>query len=176
MKKSILLLATIAALTPCLPVATNAATQVYDLKSDWSDTQNPNGPWSYCFAPGGSPLPNDPFPWAVFDSIGVAEAVTRTTGDSAVPGYLEVGDIYALSDSGVGVRWTAPANGTISASGAIWNAAPDVISLGQWTLTHNGNFLSGGNWNSAPRSAPDNLSMGSAGPNGLLNISVQAGD
>ena len=47
MKQHIALFATIAVLASSFPVTTNAATQVYDLKTDWSDTQNPNGTWSY---------------------------------------------------------------------------------------------------------------------------------
>ena len=52
MKRNILLLATLAALAPNLPLTTNAATgpcattpttQVYDLKTDWSDTQTRMG-------------------------------------------------------------------------------------------------------------------------------------
>ena len=147
MRKSILLLATLAALAPCFPVATNAATQVYDLKTDWSDTQNPNGTWTYCLSPGGPPLLNDPIPWGWVYSDGYMEAITKTTAASAVSGYREVGDIYALhafDGSAVCVRWTAPGKGTISVSGAIWHAAPDGLSYGDWMLARNGNSLSVG--------------------------------
>src|ERR1041385_8263407 len=44
-----------------LTLNTNAATQVYDLKADWSDTQNPNGTWSY--RQGESLLINNPLSW-----------------------------------------------------------------------------------------------------------------
>jgi hypothetical protein len=178
MKNHSLLLAMIALLASLLST-TNAATQIYDLKTDWSDTQNPNGTWTYCLYPGGPPLPNDPIPWAWVYYDGYMEAITATTADAVVSGYREVGDIYALhafEGSPVCVRWTAPGNGTISVSGAIWHAAPDGFSFGQWTLALNGNSLSVGYWNDLPRSAPNVLSTGSTGPNGLLNIPVQAGD
>jgi len=120
-----------------LPVASNAATQVYDLKADWSDTENPNGVWSYR-SHDGNLLPNDAFPWGYLYSgdlyNGEADALIRTTAASAVPGYREVGDISALTTFGVKVRWTAPANGSISISGAIWNPIPDNLLLMQWTL------------------------------------------
>jgi hypothetical protein len=175
MKKSILLLATVAVLAPCLPVATRGATQVYDLKNDWSNTQNPNGSWSYCFA-GDGLLPNDSFAWGILDELGYGDAVRKTTAVSAAPGYLEIGDISVISYSGVGVRWIAPANGTISVSGTIWNAIPDSGTFGAWTLARNGSVLSDGYWGGLPRSSPDDLSLGSAGPSGLLNVPVQASD
>src|ERR1041385_1992201 len=130
MKKSILILATLAALAPCLPVASNAATQVYDLKTDWSDTQNPNGTWSYRDN-GGALLSNNPFPWAYYCED--LEAITRTSQASVVPGSLELGDIFLLRGGcGITLRWTAPANGTISVSGNLWGMGTS------WTLTHNG--------------------------------------
>src|SRR5687768_9481800 len=116
MKNHSLLLATIALLASSLPITSNAATQVYDLSADWSDTQNPNGPWSYLS--GGGLLGNDPFPWVIgYNSFGEWDALRATTATTAVPGYLEVGDIFANSYLGLNVRWTAPANGTISISG-----------------------------------------------------------
>jgi hypothetical protein len=134
MKKSILLLATIAALAPCLSVTTNAATQVYDLKADWSDTQNPNGTWSYLLG-GDFLLPNNPFPWALLGNVW--EGIIKLTEGTSIPdvspitpGYLEIGDIYVLTDGDVRLRWTAPANGTINVSGTAWNgnAIPDTYS------------------------------------------------
>jgi hypothetical protein len=159
-----------------LTLTAPAATQVYDLKTDWSDTQNPNGTWSYRHCDGGL-LPNYSLPWGYIGVDG-SDVLTRTTAGSAVPGYLEVGDISALPYCGLGIRWTAPANGVISVSGAIWKGSPDACGVSYWSLTRNGSYLSdrfgGGDF---PRSAPYDLSFwGSAGPNGLLNIPVQAGD
>jgi len=34
-------------LAPCLSHHAQAATQIYDLKTDWSDASNPNGVWTY---------------------------------------------------------------------------------------------------------------------------------
>ena len=144
MHRSILLLATVAALVPCLPVATHAATQVYDLKADWSDTQNPNGTWSYRFA-GGELLTNDPFPWAISDWSGsLAEAVTKTTAASAVPGYLEVGDISVISYS----EREAFAGQLLQRNRQYFRShlecSSDSTTFGQWTLTRNATYLSDG--------------------------------
>jgi hypothetical protein len=130
-----------------------AAIQVYDLKADWSDTQNPNGPWSYRNFDGAL-LSNEPFPWA-YDYYGLV-AITRATEAVAVPGVLEPGDIYLRLEGlfGLTVRWTAPADGTINISGNSYLTAP------YWTLKYNGNVLSAG-FGGAPA---------------LQNIAVQAGN
>jgi hypothetical protein len=176
MKKSILLLAIIAALALCLPAASHAATQVYDLKTDWSDTQNPNGAWSYHWEDG-QLLSNDPFPWTIYSdpSLGI---ITRTTAPDVIPGYLEIGDVYVSAYFGVVVRWTAPANGTINLSGTSW-FAEEYLAEEYWTLKHDGNALGSGStgFGIPTRDLPyDFLSSGSGGASALQNIAVQAGD
>lgn len=135
MKKSVLLLATIAVLAPCLPVATNADTQVYDLNADWSDADNPNGPWAY--REGNNLL----LPawwgsgWVGLD--GARPEIFKSDGDVFVglnvPGYPE----------GIpNILWTAPSTGTIDISGALWEvrcAGGDASSF--WALSRNGNSL-----------------------------------
>lgn len=166
-----------------LTLTTNAATQVYDLKTDWSDTQNPNGTWSFR-AEGGDLLPNYSFPWGYLFwgdwYSGEGEGLRRITGDLVVPGYLEAGDVSVLLTSGVNVRWTAPANGTISVSGNIWGGGSNEGYTGgmvSWTLRHNVSPLStGAVLSGALRSAPHWLSSGSGGAAALQNVSVQTGD
>lgn len=177
MKKSILLLATVAALAPCLPVASIAATQVYDLKADWSDTQNPNGTWSY--RQGDNLLINNPFPWAAASGnpYGLV-AIARATEAVVVPGSIALGDIFVIltdptsGEGEVTLRWTAPANGTINVSGDSWGTGFD------WTLKHNGSALSSGeSWRvSTTRDLPYQFSSGSGGATALQNIAAQAGD
>jgi hypothetical protein len=160
-------------------LTTSAATQVYDLKTDWSDTQNPNGTWSYRSSDG-SLLPNDSFPWGYEGGLGNTVALTRITGAAVVPGYLEAGDVSARLDStpegGVTARWTAPARGAINISGGLWAGDPDIFYFTSWTLTRNGIALSDGFVGFGNRTSPSDLSYGSAGANGLLNIQVEAGD
>lgn len=47
------------------PCGTTPNTQVYDLRTDWSDSRNPNGAWSYHADIDGSLSGNAPFPWAM---------------------------------------------------------------------------------------------------------------
>ena len=172
MKTNISSFASTALLALSLTLTTNAATEVFDLKTDWSDTQNPNGTWSYR-KHDGALLSNDPFPWAY--SCEVFEAIARTTKDSVVPGILELGDIYIRKGScGVMVRWTAPANGTINVSGTTWGTAGLT-----WTLKHNGTLLSSdeeARTGSHTRDLPYHFSSGSGGAAALQDIAVQAGD
>ena len=85
MKTSILLLATIALFAPSLPIATKAATQVYDLNADWSDTQNPNGPWSFRDGEGGL-FVNTPFPWVNSGYPVPPDVITKITAASVSAG------------------------------------------------------------------------------------------
>jgi hypothetical protein len=178
MKKLMIVLsaATVLGLFPADKI--NAATQVYDLKTDWSDTQNPNGTWSYrggTYPYSDYLLINDPFPWV--DSAFVSEAIAKVATASVVPGYLELGDVFISTvTSGLTVRWTAPVNGTINIAGNIWNGSPEFLTGLQWTLTHNGSPLSGDGAQAGPRNAPYGLSSGSGGATALQNISVNAGD
>jgi hypothetical protein len=180
MKRNTSLIASIALLTLSLPLTTNAATQVYDLKNDWSDTQNPNGAWSYRWD-GGDLLTADPFPWAV-DLSGDLHGLTRTTEDAIVPGHLELGDIYLVIGytAGVTARWTAPSSGKISISGSAWDANYEGV-LYLWWLTlnglHDGSALSSSTEGSGgTRDLPQDFSSGSGGATALQNISVQSGD
>ena len=142
MKKSILLLATLAALAPSLPLTTNAATgpcgmnaapQVYDLKADWSGTQNPNGAWSY--RQGDSLLINSPIPWVGANYGGCGASILWPPSVPAVEkvngivkaydcmlfvsdGYIEDGDVLVAPGIGGNILWTAPSTGTIDISGA----------------------------------------------------------
>ena len=169
MNKNILLLSTIMVFTQALPVISNAATQVYDLKTDWSDAANPNGPWSYRDS-GGALLSNESLPWSY--SCEGFEAIARTTEASVVPGVFELGDIYVLHGGcGITVRWAAPASGTVDLSGNTWGCAGIL-----WKLQLNGNILSGAENSGGPRSAPYQFSSGSGGSAALQNIEVQAGD
>ena len=190
MKKSISLLTTTALLAVGLPLTTHAATgpcgttpatQVYDLKTDWSDTQNPNGTWSYRAWSDGPLLLNDPFPWTyVFTSETLA--ITRTAESGVIPGFLERGDIFVWRNDSVPavVHWAAPANGKINISGTMWPINQDQSGYIYWTLKHNGSVLSsdgaGGFVLRATRALPYNLASGSGGATALQNIEVQAGD
>jgi hypothetical protein len=199
MKTKTSLLTTLAVLATTFSFTAQATPQVYDLKADWSDTQNPNGAWEYRayednpgdLLSGTDPyywdalLSADPFPWAreviVDEEFGIIDvtALTRTTEAEAVPGVLEVGDIQAIargwSSAGqVLVRWVAPTDGLIDIDGAIWEAS--TWDSAGWKLLVNGSTLSFGDSLGSSRSQPAVFSNGSGGLDALLNIQVQAGD
>jgi hypothetical protein len=194
MKKSILLLATVAALPLCFPVTANAATQVYDLKTDWSDTQNPNGAWSY--RQGNNLLMNVPLPWVGvgYDGSGTfaATALEKVGADVHVYGgtifvyeELQTGDVLFVPGGGGNILWTAPANGTIDIAGVTWWVSRGLRGQGvvtSWTLSHNGSGFSGGDVPAADfdtintRETPHDFATGSGGAAALQNISVTAGD
>lgn len=93
-----MLLATVALFAP-LRLATHASTHVYDLNADWSDTQNPNGPWVYKI--GDSLLGSaynvthwsDPFLGWGFISWGGGAGLFRNTVLHTWYAYLEPGDV-----------------------------------------------------------------------------------
>jgi hypothetical protein len=163
-----------------LPLTTNAApglcgttpvTQVYDLKTDWSDTQNPNGPWSYRDLQGAL-LSIAPFPWSDVPNTEGVDAIIRADSASVVPGFLELGDIYVSHVFGSLVRWTAPAAGAINISGNSWGENCQF----RWILKHNGSAFNDGSGGGGTRSAPNDFSSGSGGASALQNIAVKAGD
>jgi hypothetical protein len=118
------------------------AGQVYDLASDWSDTNNPNGGWQYgTLSPS---LAFTPFPIHVNDYVNVGPPAftgdqpawtdTVNTGNNGSPQGLaksignslfdfpagSVGGHTPSSSDYLAVQWTAPAAGTIDLSGSVW--------------------------------------------------------
>jgi hypothetical protein len=158
----------------------NAATQVYDMTNDWSDTENPNGPWSYRGFGENGLLGNDPFPW--FGGGFGWQMIGRTTqallefGWPLVPEYIQPGEIFVVPGYGLSVRWTAPSSGTINLSGTAW-AGPDFDSFVRvaWAITHNGVPLSSG-IAGGTRDLLYSFASGSGGSTALENIPVQTGD
>ena len=177
MKKSISLLATLAALAPCLPATTNAATQIYDLKADWSDTQNPNGAWSY--REGTNLLHSVAYGPDLRAWIGLnnyAPVIYRELDLSSVT----VENSCPSCGQGIAnILWTAPSAGTIEISGAVWDSFSLACSERFWALSRNGNPLSGGQFTCGDHESilfPFYFSSGSGGPGVLQNIPVAAGD
>jgi hypothetical protein len=187
MKTSIALFATISALAASLPVRPNP-TYVYDLATDWSDSNNPNNVWTY--RAGSEVLSYDTF----------ASNAAGVPGWVGPDGYLPIwfkykgadyydlrtGQIYVHSanfdEEGIAnILWEAPSNGTIDISGAAWFGADDCCQGGRssvWSLWLNGTLLTGGEVASGDVydfSSPFLFSIGSAGAGVLQNISVSAG-
>lgn len=175
-----------------------SAAVVYDLKTDWSDSANPNGPWSY--REGNNVLPHVA-DWQGLsgDFTGVQPAWARfETGSSNLPPWMkiaspnavsadwQIGDIVTHSTdgfNGIGsglsnVIWTSPLNGIIDVSGATWMGR-DIGRGNHWEISLNGTLLTEGDifsGDSFDRSSPFNFAAGSSGPTVLSQIPVVPGD
>lgn len=172
--------------------------QVFDLKSDWSDTSNPNGAWSYnegvnvlpkvmgwqngCF--GGWATPQDG--WAENPCNNMRLPFWyKSNGTETFPNDIEPGDVIVHSTdptNGAGnglarVVWTAPSDGIINVSGAIW-LARNIGRGNHWRLIYNGTIVTGGTvFDGDPysRANPMGLEQGSGGMQVLSNVPAYAG-
>jgi len=124
----------------------------YDLSGDWSDLQNSHGPWSYEVAPG-VPLTNHLADWnpshttftssqpawaaAPYPQNGHIATFFKTVSALTAGGDVPIGKIFihnndpfnSLSSYGnqaAGISWKAPANGPITITGDLWEAAPSL--------------------------------------------------
>ncbi len=150
-----------ALIVPLVAVSAQAATFRYDLPRDWSDANNPNGPWSCNEGDNvlprveswqrefeGNPWPNAQPGWAKNETnntripVWLKSKVTPTDLNSR----WHEGDVVVhttdgangISNGPANVTWTAPANGFISIEGYTWNAATNVESelrTNKWALT-----------------------------------------
>jgi hypothetical protein len=169
-----------------------------DLKADWSDVSNPNGPWSY--QEGNNLLPHVSA-WQSGDFVTAQSAWARAgTGTSIIPAWFKSsgtlgnplsydwldGDIVIHTTdnaNGVGsgpgnVTWTSPLTGFINISGAVWMGR-DIGRSNRWTLAKNGVTLTSGDVSSGDaysRASPFYFANGSAGPTVLANVPVSPGD
>jgi hypothetical protein len=189
---------TLCCLVFCPSLSSPSAAAVYDLKTDWSDLINPNGPWSYRE---GNNLLSHVADWQGLsgDFTGVQPAWARfQTGSSNLPPWMKIvspagvpndwqfGDIVTHSTdgfNGIGsglsnVIWTSPLNGTIDVSGGTWMGR-DIGRGNHWDISLNGISLTGGDifsGDSFDRSNPFAFAAGSGGPAVLSQIPVVVGD
>ena len=106
----------------------------YDLQTDWSNTNNPNGTWAYLQGSNPLPLQNGLLIGAGWVGVPVW-APGNNWLSAGGPGFLPLwykasdGNVYMHSVDGTNgipangpaiLAWTAPAAGTISISGSIW--------------------------------------------------------
>ena len=147
-------------------LSSSALGVTYDLKTDWSDVSNPNGPWSYLFenalAPGGTrgwdvflDPPGPPQIWGIDDFY---PGWSQSNGSEAVPDRenairdIEPGDIYAHSwnQGPVAVSWTSPISGNIEVVSSIWPLR-DVDRANAFTLSLDGLVKASGTvWSGDP--------------------------
>jgi hypothetical protein len=167
------------------------AAAIADLKSDWSDTDNPtsNG-WSY--RAGTNLLPHVDN-WIGF---GPGQPAWSPTSGGYVPAWFKAtlccgldyltGDIvvHTTDANGPGqglanVVWTSALNGTIDISGNVWLARDEFDRSNVWRLLVNGTVISTGDLFAGDpfsRATPMDLALGTGGPAALLGIPVSIGD
>jgi hypothetical protein len=184
-------------------LTTAAMGQTWNLRTDWSNTQNPNGVWSY--RAGNLVLPaqldHEPgcwltpqFAWArsaTFSDNDRAPALYRqSTSFLCVPDpqayQIECGDIATHTNDpygGVGglpsvFAWTSPITGFVSVTGAVW-LGRDIGRSVDWSVKLNGTSLTSGTVYSGDpysRATPFDFATGSGGPTALQSIAVIPGD
>ncbi|MCC6676053.1 MAG: hypothetical protein IT436_02810 [Phycisphaerales bacterium] len=174
-----------------------AAGQTYDLRSDWSDSINPNGRWSYreaanplpkvaSWAPGGWTTPQPAWASGQVPAIPHIPAFLRSNGTETFAHDWITGDVmFHTTDSGSGpglgtanIAWTSPVDGVITISGAVW-IGRDIGRTQQWVLRHNAAALAQGIIASGDvysRANPFTFAAGAAVPAALIDRAVSRGD
>jgi hypothetical protein len=153
-----------------------SATTTYDLKTDWSNSVNPNGAWAY--RQGTTVLPlqtdyyslgqyawaNEPFPAIGHVPVWIQAAVNGALGANVMAGDIMVHPTSVSSSLPLGegnITWTSPINGTITISGNVWWGGWNGETRGvTWLLFDNSTQLNTGtmyNGNSSTRSNPVNF-------------------
>lgn len=131
---------------------TLSAATIYDLKADWSDINNPNGPWAY--RQGTTLLPYQPilgpiccgFPFGGWAPSANPHAFLPMIARDVpgAPGDLLPGDVWIHSvDGGNGnpalgeanVTWTAPSDGVIDIALGLWHAQTSYNRSNDFYLT-----------------------------------------
>jgi hypothetical protein len=163
------------------------AQTVHDLRTDWSDSANPNTPWTYA---------HNATAMAGHGNLTIEAWATPQPGwwsssPNGVPVWLQanqtlsgydwqVGDILTHTPNGGGytdVRWTSPLTGVVAVTGAVW-AVRDIGRSNNWSLYLNNDLLVSGAVGSGDpysRSAPSFFSAASGG-SALANLAVSDGD
>lgn len=136
-----------------LLVLSSAQATVYSLKSDWSDSTNPNGAWTYLRA--GTAFAAPVANWSGFGTAwadsgsfgpGFAPMLLKYDGVGSEPIDALVNDIIGhtqTNDSNAGagelsVRFTSPSAGTASLSGKLWDAHLSQDRDQAWQVWING--------------------------------------
>lgn len=152
------LLVTLAATLFAVPTTSQAALTLYDLASDWSDAQNPNGVWAYEL--GGVPAPatirtgdtwSTPQPmWGIPDSH-VGWSRSNGTEQFSSPPDWQAGDVFVhtndVDTNDTTVSWTSPSAGTIDLTLALWMAR-DIGRSVHWKLMLDGALVAEGDLSS----------------------------
>ena len=170
------------------------AATVWDLKTDWSDSSNPNGSWSY--NSDATPLPHisgSTLPGGALASQAGWAACSSCRGfwfkATLQPPNTDwqVGDVVVHTQDqyanpynhAANVTWTSPLTGTVSITGGLWMDNFFPARGNQWNLYVKGVLVSSGLLSGTDpydRNSPFSLLAGSGGALPLTNISVSSGD
>ncbi len=133
-----------------------AKADLYDLAADWSDTDNPNGAWSYwvggappavSYHRGGDPFNNPPGYqpiWAHTSNTYFGWSKSNGSNSASNPTWdLQPGDVYGHTQGLLEIRWTSPEAGSADVSGGVW-AIRDIGRSNSWQVTLNGSVLASG--------------------------------
>lgn len=168
-------------------ITSEAHATIFDLRSQWSESQNPNGPWAYMA--GDSCLPACPtwtadygtqFAWAGGSEW--TEHVPAWFQAKANYWWTSVGDIvvhttapYSSYQGATRVVWTSPVDSEILISGDVWLARPTNPPRSTfWYLQINNVSVSSG-YLYYDGNIQDYLSDGSGGVSALSSF-VHTGD
>lgn len=175
-RPSAVLIRLMASIMALFAFAGTAAAQTWDLKTDWSNSSNPNGVWKYLVAgalgasgtrccdafgpPGAPPIWGSGYlGWS------------QSNGSESGSFDLQLGDIYGHDDSQgrISVMWTSPFAGLVNVSGGTWMLR-DIGRTSNWSVRLNftpqvsGLIFSGDPWDRANPATFD------------FDVMVQAGD
>lgn len=160
----------------------------WSISSDWSDVNNPNGPWSLRIGDGaplrGHSTWNGQLVWG-----GIPCGWFRSDGSEGGPHCWQAGDVVTHTcnsgdpDAAMVIRWVSPVNGVVDVSGSLWwGCVPDqFFRANDWAVTFNGVRLTGGvgtigSGCGCGRDNPIPFEGGSGGPRALKNLPVRFGD
>jgi hypothetical protein len=170
----------LAAAVATVALVTTANADIYDLASDWSDTNNPNGVWSYL-------IDQSPAQWGerTGDSFGSPGAPSiwgaeyntyfgwsKSNGSEQINRWdLQIGDVYGHTTGlPLQVAWTAPTAGSINFAGGVW-ALRDIGRTSTWRIDLDGDLVAAGSVSSGdPYNRTNPLAFGGSG------LAVEAGD
>lgn len=173
--------------------------QVWDLKTNWSDSYNPNGVWTYREGTNALPhvnawtssqnsfSPNSQAGWAKTENSNTFLPCwfKSSVGTTFVKDW-QIGDVVVHStDPGNGygngvanVVWTSPISGYVTIVGGVW-LGRDINRANNWELYFKNNQISSGYVHAGDgysRTNPCSFSSGSGGPNALVRLPVSVGD
>lgn len=170
----------------------------YDLATDWSDANNPNGTWIY--REGANALPHvaawemgtgsysSPQPGWARSENGTDRIPFwyRSLGAETLVTDIQAGDVICHSTDGANgigngngnVVWTSPFDGKVDVSGAVWMGR-EIGRGNGWFVYHNATLLTQGQVASGDafdRAHPMVLTSGTGGAAALQDIGVATGD